>query len=149
MIGDLSISLLSKREQKHSRLWLVCPGILTQPISHNNPNNDKSWPFRQWLVITLPSGGKCFLWCNAVFNLQLRRIVELLGQPADHLLNGGLKTKDYFNWTESNSWELKVPRWTFSDLYRTFIRTLRTHQENMFTAPNICQLIIQIDLDEH
>ncbi|XP_030259461.1 homeodomain-interacting protein kinase 2-like isoform X2 [Sparus aurata] len=39
----------------------------------------------------------------------LRRIVELLGQPADHLLNGGLKTKDYFNWTESNCWELKTP----------------------------------------
>ena len=52
-------------------------------------------------------------WSNAVFNLQLRSIIDLLGQPEDLVLSSGLQTKKYFNCTESNSWEFKVPQWTF------------------------------------
>ncbi|XP_030283410.1 homeodomain-interacting protein kinase 2-like isoform X2 [Sparus aurata] len=38
----------------------------------------------------------------------LRSIIDLLGQPEDLVLSTGLETKKYFNWTESNSWELKM-----------------------------------------
>ncbi|KAL7371170.1 hypothetical protein ABVT39_020898 [Epinephelus coioides] len=38
----------------------------------------------------------------------LQYIKRILGQPADHLLNNGHKTKCYFTKTESNSWRLKT-----------------------------------------
>ena len=54
---------------------------------------------------------------GVVFYLQLQFIGELLGQPADHILDNGDYTENYYRRTPSNGWRLKVPQsfiFTFS-----------------------------------
>ncbi|XP_069563783.1 homeodomain-interacting protein kinase 2-like [Brachyistius frenatus] len=50
--------------------------------------------------------------------LALREIVELLGQPADHVLDKGKHTKNYFNRIKSKTWRLKthVDYWGFTNV---------------------------------
>ena len=47
---------------------------------------------------------------HAVFYFQMWAIVTLFGQPADHLLDNGKKTKRYFNRTHNQNWKFKVPQ---------------------------------------
>ncbi|XP_069026582.1 homeodomain-interacting protein kinase 2-like [Embiotoca jacksoni] len=50
--------------------------------------------------------------------LALREIIELLGQPADHVLDKGKHTKNYFNRIKSKTWRLKthVDYWGFTNV---------------------------------
>ncbi|XP_030283408.1 homeodomain-interacting protein kinase 1-like isoform X1 [Sparus aurata] len=54
----------------------------------------------------------------------LRSIIDLLGQPEDLVLSTGLETKKYFNWTESNSWELK----TSFEYFRCHLNSVKDHK---------------------
>lgn len=43
-----------------------------------------------------------------VFALQLQAMCEILGQPEDHLLDAGLKTRQFFMKTHDDKWTFKV-----------------------------------------
>ncbi|XP_036934674.1 homeodomain-interacting protein kinase 1-like [Acanthopagrus latus] len=54
----------------------------------------------------------------------LRSITGLIGQPEDLVLSTGLQTKKYFNWTESNSWELK----TSFEYFKCHLSSVKHHK---------------------
>ncbi|XP_030280731.1 homeodomain-interacting protein kinase 1-like [Sparus aurata] len=89
-------------------------GKLLQPLAFRSPEIILGCPFSEaidmWslgcLMFIMICSKQPFSGCCG-YEI-LRSIIDLLGQPADLVLSTGLRTKKYFNWTESNSWELKT-----------------------------------------
>ncbi|XP_030267322.1 dual specificity protein kinase YAK1-like isoform X4 [Sparus aurata] len=89
-------------------------GKLLQPLAFRSPEIILGCPFSEaidmWslgcLMFIMICGKQPFSGCCGYD--MLRSIINLLGQPEDLVLSTGLRTKKYFNWTESNSWELKT-----------------------------------------
>ncbi|XP_030267138.1 homeodomain-interacting protein kinase 1-like isoform X1 [Sparus aurata] len=89
-------------------------GKLLQPLAFRSPEIILGCPFSEaidmWslgcLMFIMICGKQPFSGCCGYE--VLRSIINLLGQPEDLVLSTGLRTKKYFNWTESNSWELKT-----------------------------------------
>ncbi|XP_030267146.1 homeodomain-interacting protein kinase 1-like isoform X1 [Sparus aurata] len=89
-------------------------GKLLQPLAFRSPEIILGCPFSEaidmWslgcLMFIMICGKQLFSGCCGYE--VLRSIINLLGQPEDLVLSTGLRTKKYFNWTESNSWELKT-----------------------------------------
>ncbi|KAM8766626.1 homeodomain-interacting protein kinase 1-like isoform 2-T6 [Acanthopagrus schlegelii] len=89
-------------------------GTLLQPLAFRSPEIILGCPFSE--AIDMWSLG-CLMFIMICGKLPfsgfseyeiLRSIIDLLGRPEDLVLTTGLRTKKYFNWTESNSWELKT-----------------------------------------
>ena len=54
-------------------------------------------------------------------------IVRLVGQPANRVLKNGRRTKSFFDIIDDKVWAIKVPQWTFSDLYRPLFNLLSVY----------------------